>query len=235
MNADNVNSTDVAHTGGPSDVAGASLRDAVARDNPAFVQLLGLCPLLAVSTTVANALGLALATLFVLVGSNVAISAVRRLIPEPARLPAQMVIIAGFTTGAMLLLQAFAFDVYERIALFVQIIVTNCVILARAERVARRTSVAAAARDGCTTGIGFAAALLSLGIVREALGHATLFAGFERLFGAPAATWEIDLGGSGLLVAVLPPGAFIVAALLIACANSIAARFRRPHQPGEAS
>ena len=189
--------------------------------NPAFVQLLGLCPLLAVSGTTANALGLALATLLVLIGSNVMISLIRGVLPAAARLPAQMLVIAGFTTCAMLLMQAYAFDVYLRIALFVQIIVTNCIILARAEQVASRTSVSVAARDGLATGLGFALALISLGMVREVLGQGTLFAGMEQLLGESARSWVIDLGGHGLLLVGLPPGAFLTAALLIALANWI--------------
>jgi len=188
------------------------------------VQLLGLCPLLAVSATTANAIGLALATLLVLIGSNVTISLIRGALPTAARLPAQMLVIAGFTTCAMLLMQAFAFDVYERIALFVQIIVTNCIILARAEQVASRTSVGTAARDGLATGLGFALALVSLGMVRGVLGQGTLFAGMEQLAGESARGWAIDLGGRGLLLVALPPGAFIIAALLIALVNRL---FRR--------
>jgi len=192
--------------------------------NPAFVQLLGLCPLLAVSATTANAIGLALATLLVLIGSNVTISLIRGALPAAARLPAQMLVIAGFTTCAMLLMQAFAFDVYERIALFVQIIVTNCIILARAEQVASRTSVGTAAHDGLATGLGFALALVCLGMVREVLGQGTLFAGMEQLAGESARGWAIDFGGRGLLLVALPPGAFIIAALLVALVNRL---FRR--------
>ena len=198
-----------------------TVTEALGSRNPAFVQLLGLCPLLAVSGTTANALGLALATLLVLLGSNVLISLIRGVLPEPARLPAQMLVIAGFTTCAMLLMQAFAFDVYERIALFVQIIVTNCIILARAEQVASRTSVGIAARDGLATGLGFALALVSLGMIREVLGQGTLFAGMEHLLGESAQDWTIDLGGRGLLLVALPPGAFIIAALLLALANRL--------------
>lgn len=205
----------------PASVAALTVVEACGSRNPAFVQLLGLCPLLAVSGTTANAVGLALATLLVLVGSNVMISLIRSLLPAAARLPAQMLVIAGFTTIAMLLMQAFAFDVYARIALFVQIIVTNCIILARAEQVASRTSVGVAARDGFATGLGFALALVSLGMVREVLGQGTLFAGMEQLLGESARNWAIDLGGHGLILVGLPPGAFITAALLVALASRI--------------
>lgn len=214
-----MHATELNESENQANVDALTVTEALGSRNPAFVQLLGLCPLLAVSATTANALGLALATLLVLLGSNVLISLIRGVLPEPARLPAQMLVIAGFTTCAMLLMQAFAFDVYERIALFVQIIVTNCIILARAEQVASRTSVITAARDGFATGLGFALALVSLGMIREVLGQGTLFAGMEHLLGESARDWAIDLGGHGLLLVALPPGAFITAALLVALAN----------------
>lgn len=227
-----MHATDLKDSGDPASVAALSVAEACGSRNPAFVQLLGLCPLLAVSGTTANALGLALATLLVLIGSNVMISLLRGALPAPARLPAQMLVIAGFTTCAMLLMQAFAFDVYERIALFVQIIVTNCIILARAEQVASRTRVGTAARDGFATGLGFALALVTLGMVREILGQGTLFVGMEQLLGESARGWAIDLGGRGLLLVGLPPGAFITTALLVALANRIF-RGNRGHEPAD--
>ncbi|NJN52620.1 MAG: electron transport complex subunit RsxE [Gammaproteobacteria bacterium] len=194
------------------------------RENPATVQLLGLCPLLAVSHSTVNAIGLAAATVMVLVGSNGAISLLRSTIPPAARLPAYMLVISGFTTIVVMLLEAFAFDLYERIALFLQIIVTNCVILARAERVASRVGIGAACSDGLFTGLGFAAVLITLGAVREVLGRGTLFAGMDALFGPAATDWQIALLPQGALVAALPPGAFIVFGLLLALGQSL----RRP-------
>ena len=120
-------------------------------NNPAWAQLLGLCPLLAVSNTVANATGLALASAFVVVGANTSISLLRRIIPDEARLPCFVLIIATFTTLTVMVLEAYAFDLYSRIALFVQIIVTNCMILGRAEVFASRQPVGRALMDACTT------------------------------------------------------------------------------------
>jgi electron transport complex protein RnfE len=186
------------------------------------VQLLGLCPLLAVSTSTVNALALALASAGVLIGSSVSISAARRIIPEFARLPAFVLVIATFTTCAMLLLEAYAFELYLRIALFVQIIVTNCMILGRAEAFASRHGVLASFLDAAGTAAGFAIALVVLGIVREAVGQGTVFAGMSLLFGPAADGWAITLpGGPALLLAALPPGAFIAAGLLLAAGNAL--------------
>ena len=143
-------------------------------NNPAWAQLLGLCPLLAVSNTVANATGLALASAFVVVGANTSISLLRRIIPDEARLPCFVLIIATFTTLTVMVLEAYAFDLYSRIALFVQIIVTNCMILGRTEVFASRQPVGRAVMDAMGTALGFAIALLTLGAIREALGKGTL-------------------------------------------------------------
>ena len=174
---------------------------AVAR-NPAAVQLLGLCPLLAVSNTVANALGLAVASTVVLTGSAVLVSAIRKLIPEDVRLPCFVLVIATFTTLVNLAMEAYAFDLYQRIALFVQIIVTNCMILARVEQVASKEGLGRALLDALGTSAGFAAAILILGAAREAV---TL----------------------GFPLAALPPGAFLVAGLLLAGVNVVSTRSRR--------
>ncbi|MEQ8859264.1 MAG: electron transport complex subunit RsxE [Pseudomonadales bacterium] len=211
-------------------VAPASLVGAgIGRRNPVWGQLLGLCPLLAVSSSVVNAVALALASAAVLVGANVSISALRRGIPEFARLPAFVLVVATFTTCAMLIMEAYAFELYLRIALFVQIIVTNCMILGRAEAFASRQPVWPSLQDAVGTACGFAIALVGLGMVREALGHGTLFAGMTLLFGPGAAAWEIDLGSRGLLIASLPPGAFIIAGLLLAAGNALLQR-RAPPQ-----
>lgn len=196
--------------------------------NPAWVQLLGLCPLLAVTTSTVTSLALALASAAVLVGSNLSIACLRHWIPEFARLPAFVMIIATFTTCAVLLLEAFAFELYLGIALFVQIIVTNCIILARAEAFASRNPPGRALLDALGTGAGFALALLALGMIREAFGRGTLLAGMDQLFGPAAAGWTIDLPGvdTGLLLVTLPPGAFIVAGLLLGAGNSIRARLK---------
>ena len=200
--------------------ARTQFRELLWQQNPAAVQLLGLCPLLAVSQTVANAIGLAAATLFVLTGSNLAIALLRHQIPQPARLPAYMLVIGGFTTIAVLVLQAFSYDLFERIALFLQIIVTNCVILARAEQVASRVGVGTAIGDGLMTGLAFAIVIITLGAVRELMGHGTLFADMNSLFGATAEDWRIDITERGMLVFALPPGAFIAFGLLLAARNA---------------
>ena len=190
--------------------------------NPAWAQLLGLCPLLAVSNTVANAAGLAIASAFVLLGSNTTISLLRRIIPDAARLPCFVLIIATFTTVTVMVLEAYAFDLYSRIALFVQIIVTNCLILGRAEAFASRQSVPRAIADALGTAVGFAIALLVLGAVREVLGHGTLMADMQSLFGAQAADWKITLfSDAPLSLALLPPGAFLIAGILLAAAQGI--------------
>jgi len=199
----------------------STLQNAAWRNNPAWIQLLGLCPLLAVSSSVANALGLALASAFVLLGSSTLISATRNLVAPHLRLPSYVLVIATFTTCAVLLMQAFAFELYERIALFVQIIVTNCMILGRAEGFANRVSVPTAMRDALGTALGFATAILILGAVRELLGAGTLFAGTESLLG----NWGSKAGlrvlppETALLLLRTPPGAFLTAGLLLGIGN----------------
>lgn len=192
-------------------------------NNPAWAQLLGLCPLLAVSNTVANATGLALASAFVVIGANTSISLLRRIIPDEARLPCFVLIIATFTTLTVMVLEAYAFDLYSRIALFVQIIVTNCMILGRAEVFASRQPVGRALMDALGTAVGFAIALLALGAVREILGQGTLMADMDLLFGPAAATLTIEVFATPpLALAILPPGAFIIAALMFAIVRSLA-------------
>ncbi len=204
-------------------------REGALTRNPVWVQLLGLCPLLAVSSSVANALGLALASTLVLLGSNGTIALLRRHIPPFARLPCFVLIIATFTTVAMLLLQALAYPLYLKIALFVQIIVTNCMILGRAEAFASRQPVGVALADAAGTAAGFALALLALGAIRELLATGGLLAGMDALFGPAAGHWQIRLVDSGLLLAALPPGAFMVAGLLLALGNAV-----RPGRTGQA-
>ena len=200
----------------------------VLENNPAWAQLLGLCPLLAVSNSVVNALGLALASGFVLLGSNITISLLRNRIPDVARLPCFVLIIATFTTITVMVLEAFAFTLYLRIALFVQIIVTNCMILGRAEAFASRQPVGAAVLDALGTAVGFAIALLILGGMREILGYGTLMREMDLLFGPAASSWVIDLTNTALLpLALFPPGAFLLAGLLFALVQGLA-KFQAP-------
>jgi electron transport complex protein RnfE len=213
-------------------------RTAAIASNPAWAQLLGLCPLLAVSTSVVNALALSMASAFVLLGSNITIAAVRRWIPEFARLPSFVLVIATFTTCAMLLMQAFAFELYLRIALFVQIIVTNCMILGRVEAFASRQPVSRAFLDAAGTACGFALALLALGAARELLGQGTLMAGMEQLIpGSELWRLSISQDGRGLLLASLPPGAFIIAGLLLGAGKAMVRRSdsAEPGSAGERS
>ena len=184
------------------------------RENPALVQLLGLCPLLAVSGSVKTALGLGITTLAVLVLANASIASLRRLLDEDTRLPAQIMVIASLVTAADLLLAAWFFDLHQRIGLFVALIVTNCALLGRAEAFARRNGTFAAIQDGLGMGLGFLAVLLAMGIVREAIGRGTLFAGMSPI---PA----VDLPGSGILLFMLPPGAFITLGCVAAIKNLI--------------
>ncbi|PCH52832.1 MAG: electron transport complex subunit RsxE [Cellvibrionales bacterium] len=195
-------------------------------NNPALVQLLGLCPLLAVTGSVVNALGLGLATLAVLVGSNTAVSLIRHRVTDAIRIPAFVMIIATFTTCTEMLMKAYTYELYQILGIFIPLIVTNCAILGRAEAFASKNALVPAIADGLLMGAGFGAVLLVLGAIREVLGSGTLFANMDLLFGPIAANWSLQIFGSGygFLVAILPPGAFIITGLLIATKNALDAR-----------
>lgn len=199
------------------------------KNNPALVQLLGLCPLLAVSGSVVNALGLGLATTLVLVGSNISVSLIRKTVSDAVRLPAFVMIIASFTTCTELLMKAFTYELYQVLGIFIPLIVTNCAILGRADAFASKNKVAASAFDGLMMGLGFALVLVAVGAIREILGSGTLFAGMELLLGPVAENWTVTLFSnySGFLVAILPPGAFIVTGFLIAIKNAIDSELER--------
>ncbi|MEE9412560.1 MAG: electron transport complex subunit E, partial [Methylococcales bacterium] len=200
-----------------------SLAEGVGSQNPALVALLGLCPLLAVSTTLISGLGLGLTTLVTLLLSSMFISVARHLIPEEVRLPVFVLLIASVVTIIEFLLSAYRYEFYQSVGLFIPLIVTNCVILARIESVAYRRSVGFALMDAFSMGIGFAAVLVVLGGFRELLGFGTLLAGAEQLFGETALYWKLQLfdGEHGFLLAILPPGAFFGLALLVALKNWI--------------
>lgn len=192
------------------------------KNNPALVQLLGLCPLLAVSASVVNALGLGLATLLVLTGSNLVVSLIRNQVTDAVKIPVFVMIIATFTTCTELLMKAYTYELYQILGIFIPLIVTNCAILGRAEAFACKNKILPAALDGFMMGLGFALILFVIGTIREILGSGTLFANMQLLLGPVAESWKIDvLGGSGLLVLVLPPGAFIVVGFLVALKNVI--------------
>ena len=197
-------------------------------NNPALVQLLGLCPLLAVTGSVVNALGLGLATLAVLVGSNTAVSLIRHRVTDAIRIPAFVMIIATFTTCTEMLMKAYTYELYQILGIFIPLIVTNCAILGRAEAFASKNALVPAIADGLLMGAGFGAVLLVLGAIREVLGSGTLFANMDLLFGPIAANWSLQIFGSGygFLVAILPPGAFIITGLLIATKNALDARVK---------
>ena len=193
------------------------------KNNPALVQLLGLCPLLAVTATFINGLGLGLATMLVLIGSNVTVSLVRNVVRNEIRIPVFVMIIAAFVTIVQLLMNAFTYELYLALGIFIPLIVTNCAIIGRAEAFASKNGPLASAYDGLMMGLGFTAVLVILGGVREILGAGTLLTGADRLFGPIAENWTIVLFNTEnpFLLAVLPPGAFLGMGLLIAIKNSI--------------
>lgn len=197
--------------------------DGLWTNNPALVQLLGLCPLLAVSNTLINGLGLGIATTMVLVGSNVSVSLVRHWIPKEIRIPVFVMMIASFVTNTQLLMNAFTYELYLILGIFIPLIVTNCTIIGRAEAFASKNSVIPSFVDGITQGIGFSTVLVLLGAIRELLGQGTLFYGAHQLLGdwAQALTIEVYSVEQSFLLAVLPPGAFIGLGLLIALKNVI--------------
>ena len=193
------------------------------KNNPALVQLLGLCPLLGVSSSVVNALGLGIATMLVVMGSNIAVSLIRNQVTDAIRLPVFVMIIASFTTCIELLMQAYTYELYRILGIFIPLIVTNCIILGRADAFASRNSLLPAAFDGFMMGAGFALVLLLLGGLRELIGQGTLFAGMDLLLGPVARDWTLIIvpDYKQFLFAILPPGAFIFMGFLIAIKNNI--------------
>ena len=191
-------------------------------NNAALVQLLGLCPLLAVSNSAVNALGLGLATLLVLTCSNTLVSLCRSLLIPAIRLPVFVLVIATFTTCAELLLRAFAIELYQALGIFIPLIVTNCTILGRAESFASKNPLLPSLVDGVMTGAGFAAVLLVLGCLREIVGTGAVFANMDRLLPF-AGNWQLVLFSNynPFLLALLPPGAFLFMGGLIALKNVI--------------
>ncbi|TMO92866.1 MULTISPECIES: electron transport complex subunit E [unclassified Pseudoalteromonas] len=197
-------------------------------NNPALVQLLGLCPLLAVTSTITNALGLGLATLLVLVGSNITVSIVRNWVPKDIRIPVFVMIIAGFVTIVQLIMNAYTFGLYQSLGIFIPLIVTNCAIIGRAEAFASKNPVHLSAFDGLMMGLGFMLVLIVLGAMRELIGQGTLFDGADLLLGPWASALRIEVFSfdSQFLLAILPPGAFLGLGLLIAAKNVIDAQIK---------
>jgi electron transport complex protein RnfE len=197
--------------------------------NTGLVVLLGLCPLLAVSGTVINALGLGLATMVTLICSNLAVSLARKLLRPEIRIPAFVLIIASVVTVIQLLMQAWFHDLYRVLGIFIPLIVTNCAIIGRAEAFASRHPPLASMLDGFATGLGFCLALLALGVLRELVGRGTLLAQAQLMFGPIGESLQLTLipDHPGFLLAILPPGAFIGLGLLVAGRNWLDSRLSR--------
>ncbi len=195
-------------------------------NNAALVQVLGLCPLLAVTNSFINGLGLGIATTLVLIGSNVSISMVRNHIPKEIRIPIFVMMIASLVTNVQLLMNAFTYELYLILGIFIPLIVTNCVIIGRAESFASRNKVIPSFVDGLMQGSGFMLVLLLLGGLREVIGQGTLFNGAHLLLGdwAKNATIIVMDNDVDFLFAILPPGAFIGLGLMIATKNWFDAR-----------
>ena len=199
------------------------IQEGLWKNNPALVQLLGLCPLLAVTNTVINGLGLGLATILTLVASNGLISLLRNQIPDEARLPVFVMIIASIVTIIELSMNAWFHELYLILGIFIPLIVTNCSIIARAEAFAARNSVGPSLLDGLMMGLGFTAVLVVLGGMRELIGQGTLLSQAYLMFGEAARGLTITVieDYRGFLLALLPPGAFIGLGLIVALKNVI--------------
>ncbi|OAT19115.1 electron transport complex subunit E [Buttiauxella noackiae] len=188
------------------------------KNNSALVQLLGLCPLLAVTSTATNALGLGLATTLVLVLTNSAVSALRRWVPTEIRIPIYVMIIASVVSTVQMLINAYAYGLYQSLGIFIPLIVTNCIVIGRAEAFAAKSSVPLAALDGLAIGMGATSAMFVLGSLREIIGNGTLFDGADALLGSWAKILRIEVfhTDTPFLLAMLPPGAFIGLGLMLA-------------------
>jgi len=182
--------------------------DGIVKNNPTFVLVLGMCPTLGTTTSAINGMGMGLATMIVLILSNITISAIARFIPDKVRIPSYIVVIASFVTIVQLLLQAYVPVLYDALGIFLPLIVVNCIILGRAEAFANKNSVGDSALDGVGIGLGFTIALTAVGLVREILGSGSAF-GLKFI------------QGDGMLAFVLAPGAFIVLAYLMVIFRTI--------------
>ncbi len=203
-----------------------NFRSGLWTDNPGLVQLLGLCPLLAVTGTFVNGMGLGVATLLVLVLSNLLVSATRRFIRPEIRIPMYVLIISSLVTCIELIVLAWFPALGRSLGIFIPLIVTNCAIVARAEVFASRNTIRASVLDGFTMGAGFALLLCAIGAFRELIGHGSILARLDMLFGGETMP-GLALVDGGFLLAILPPGAFLSLALFIAGKNEID---RRRHQ-----
>ncbi len=196
--------------------------DGLWHNNTATVQLLGLCPLLACSNSVVNALSLGLATTMALASSNAAVSLIRHHIPNTLRLPIFVLIIASIVSCIELIMHAFTYQLYQALGIFIPLIVTNCALLGRAEAFASKHNTRLASFDGLMVGVGFTLVLVLLGAMRELLGNGTLFANMHLLFGDFAKSWTLTIADyKKFLFFVLPPSAFVCLGVIIAAKNSI--------------
>jgi len=204
------------------------INDGFWNNNPGLVQLLGLCPLLAVSGTVVNALGLGIATTLVLIGSNVCVSMIRNVVRPELRIPVFVLVIASLVTAVELAMKAYMYELYLILGIFIPLIVTNCAIIARAESFASKNNLQRSFLDGLSMGLGFTSVLLVLGALREIIGQGTLFDNIELMFGESTQWMTITFmeDYNGFLLAVLPPGAFLGLGLLIAVKNVIDKRYK---------
>ena len=185
------------------------LINGIIKENPTFVLLLGMCPTLGTTSSALNGMSMGLATMFVLICSNIVISLIKNLIPDMVRIPAFIVVIASFVTALQMCMQAFVPEIYATLGLFIPLIVVNCIILGRAEAFASKNGVVSSFFDGVGMGLGFTLALTILGAVRELLGTGKIFG------------YEIWMEDYGMLMFVLPPGAFIALGYLIAIVNKM--------------
>ena len=185
----------------------------IIRENPTFVLILGMCPTLGTTTSAINGAGMGIATMFVLIMSNIVISLIKNLIPDKVRIPAFIVVIASFVTVIQLLMEAYVPSLYETLGVFIPLIVVNCMILGRAEAFASKHNVLDSALDGLGIGLGFTLSLTVIGAVREILGSGSVF-GYKFI------------EGDGMIAFVLAPGAFLVLGYLMVLFNKATARLR---------
>ncbi len=208
---------------------GKILKDGLWSNNQSLVALLGLCPLLAVTSNAINGLSLGLATMAVLMMSNTVVSLIRQIVRPEVRLPVFVMVIASFVTAVELAMQAYFHELHKVLGIFIPLIVTNCVIIGRAEAFASKNTPGRALVDGLAMGLGITSVLTVLGALRELVGQGTVLSQAHQLFGSAARAVELSLGASfhGLLIAILPPGAFLGLGFLIALKNVIDRRAAR--------
>lgn len=213
------------------------LHNGVWKQNTGVVQLLGMCPLLAMSNSVINGVSLGLATALVMALSGAAVSPIRRLVPNEIRIPVFILIIAVLVTVVQYAMNAYMYGLYVVLGIFIPLIVTNCIVLARVEAFAAKNEVLPSALDGFAMGLGLTAVLAVLGAMREIIGHGTLLSGIDLALGESAKDWVIHVipDYKGFLLAILPPGAFIGLGLLIAGKNWFNLRAEQKLKGGSAN